>query len=38
MITFPSHVMHEVQPNKSKQDRIAVSYNITLTGWRNGDD
>ena len=33
MITFPSHVVHEVLPNKSKQDRIAVSYNITLSGW-----
>ena len=38
MITFPSHVMHEVQPNKSKHDRISVSYNITLTGWGDGDD
>ena len=33
MITFPSHVTHEVSMNESKKDRIAVSYNITLSGW-----
>lgn len=38
MVTFPSHVLHEVQKNESKHDRIAVSYNITLTGWGDGDD
>ena len=33
MITFPSHVLHEVANNESKEDRIAVSYNISLLGW-----
>ena len=33
MITFPSHVLHEVLLNESKEDRIAVSYNITFQGW-----
>ena len=38
MITFPSHIFHEVQLNKSKQDRIAISYNIVLTGWGDKDN
>ena len=38
MITFPSHVTHEVSNNESKEDRIAVSYNITLSGWDDGDE
>ena len=33
MVTFSSHVIHEVENNKSNEDRIAVSYNITLSGW-----
>ena len=33
MVSFPSHVIHEVLDNKSNQDRIAVSYNATLSGW-----
>ena len=33
MVTFSSHVIHEVENNKSNKDRIAVSYNITLSGW-----
>ena len=37
MITFPSHVLHEVLLNESKEDRIAVSYNITLKGWEIDD-
>lgn len=37
MITFPSHVIHEVDNNESKQDRIAVSYNITLSGWETDE-
>ena len=32
MVTFPSHVIHEVRRNESDDDRIAVSYNITLAG------
>ena len=33
MVTFSSHVVHEVENNESNKDRIAVSYNITLSGW-----
>ena len=33
MVSFPSHVIHEVLDNKSNEDRIAVSYNATLSGW-----
>tara|TARA_A100001011_G_scaffold380651_1_gene448219 strand:+ start:1322 stop:1939 length:618 start_codon:yes stop_codon:yes gene_type:complete len=33
MVTFPSHVIHEVLNNESNEDRIAVSYNVTLSGW-----
>ena len=33
MVTFSSHVVHEVENNESNEDRIAVSYNITLSGW-----
>ena len=33
MVSFPSHVTHEVLDNKSNEDRIAVSYNATLSGW-----
>ena len=33
MVTFPSYVIHEVLDNKSNEDRIAVSYNVTLSGW-----
>ena len=33
MVTFSSHVIHEVENNESNEDRIAVSYNITLSGW-----
>lgn len=36
LVTFPSHVAHRVLENKSNEDRIAVSYNITLIG--NIDD
>ena len=28
MITFPSSLRHEVDINKSKEDRISISYNI----------
>ena len=38
MITFPSHVTHEVSINESKEDRIAVSYNIALSGWDEDDE
>ena len=30
MVTFPSYVFHEVRPNKTNEDRIAVSYNISF--------
>ena len=33
MVTFSSYVIHEVLDNKSNEDRIAVSYNVTLSGW-----
>ena len=38
MVTFSSSIMHEVQPNKSRYDRIAVSYNINLAGWDDNFD
>ena len=31
MIIFPSHLQHEVEENKSNEDRISVSFNVTLT-------
>ena len=30
MLVFPSHLQHEVLENKSKEDRISVSFNIDL--------
>lgn len=38
MVTFPSHVLHEVRRNESEDDRIAVSYNITLAGCLSDDE
>ena len=38
IITFPSHTLHEVEQNKSEEDRIAVSYNITLANCFPEDD
>ena len=31
MLIFPSHLTHWVQPNESEEDRISVSFNITLS-------
>jgi hypothetical protein len=31
MVLFPSHCYHEVELNKTKEDRIALSFNIILT-------
>ena len=30
IMVFPSHLLHEVNPNESKEDRISVSFNIRL--------
>ena len=30
IVIFPSHLMHEVRANKSRQDRISVSFNISI--------
>ena len=30
VLIFPSHLEHEVEINKSKEDRISVSFNIRL--------
>ena len=30
VVVFPSHVPHYVQPNKSDEDRISVSFNLVL--------
>ena len=30
MLVFPSHLLHKVDENKSTEDRISVSFNITL--------
>ena len=38
LISFPSHVAHRVLENKSTEDRIAVSYNISLIGQITDDD
>ena len=35
MVTFPSYVFHEVRPNKTNEDRIAVSYNISFLEQRS---
>ena len=31
IIVFPSHLVHGVKPNKTRQDRISFSYNMLLT-------
>ncbi len=36
MIIFPSHLQHEVKENNSNEDRISVSFNITLTSSTQG--
>ena len=36
MIIFPSHLQHTVNENKSNEDRISVSFNITLTSPNQG--
>ena len=36
MIIFPSHLQHAVNENKSNEDRISVSFNITLTSPNQG--
>ena len=30
MLLFPSYLMHEVLPNKSREDRISVSFNLKI--------
>ena len=34
ILVFPSHLVHKVEENKSKEDRISVSFNIKLSGGR----
>ena len=36
MIIFPSHLQHEVEENKSNEDRISVSFNVNLTNPNQG--
>ena len=36
MIVFPSHLQHQVNENKSNEDRISISFNITLTNPTQG--
>ena len=36
MIIFPSHLQHEVEENKSNEDRISVSFNVTLNNSTQG--
>ena len=36
MIIFPSHLQHEVNENKSNEDRISVSFNVTLSNSTQG--
>ena len=36
MIVFPSHLQHQVMENKSNEDRISISFNITLTNPTQG--
>ncbi len=35
MLIFPSYLTHWVQPNKSKDDRISVSFNINMSNVRD---
>ena len=30
MLIFPSHLLHEVESNKSREDRVSISFNINL--------
>ena len=36
MMIFPSHLEHEVTQNKSNEDRISISFNVTLTNSTQG--
>ena len=36
MIIFPSYLQHEVEENKSNEDRISVSFNVNLTNPTQG--
>ncbi len=33
LLVFPSHLLHKVDENKSKEDRISVSFNIRFVNW-----
>ena len=36
MIVFSSHLQHQVKENKSNEDRISISFNVTLTNPTQG--
>ena len=36
MMIFPSHLEHEVTQNKSNEDRISISFNVTFTNSTQG--
>ena len=36
MIIFPSHLQHGVNENNSNEDRISISFNVTLTNSTQG--
>ena len=33
IIIFPSNLLHTVQPHKSNEPRVSVSFNLLLTEW-----
>ena len=38
IVLFPSHLLHGVQPNQSREDRISISFNIHLTEPEEDED
>jgi len=35
-IIFPAWLWHQVEPNKSNEDRISISFNFIQSGFNNG--
>tara|TARA_Y100001963_G_C6784221_1_gene451636 strand:+ start:320 stop:937 length:618 start_codon:yes stop_codon:yes gene_type:complete len=38
ILMFPSMLQHSVTPNGSDEERITASFNITVSGWREGEE
>ena len=38
ILMFPSMLQHSVTPNKSDEERITASFNISVANWREGEE